>query len=324
MTAANRSTASIEATSDRELVGIRVFDAPPSLVFRAWTDPERVGRWWGPRGFTTTTYAMDVRPGGVWRFTMHGPDGVDYPNKITYVEVDEPRRIVYDHGGEEVGDPVHFRATVTFEDFGGKTRLTKRMVFPTAEARDHVVEKYGADEGLVQNLDRLGEYARELADAPESALSLTLRGDREIVLRRSFDAPRRLVFEALTRPEHVARWWGCAGSTLTVREMDVRVGGAWRFVLRTPDGSEHPFRGVYREIVPPERVVQTFVYDVPGIRDHEAVETLTLAEDGGRTTLTVVVLHDSKESRDGHAGSGMERGAAESYDRLAALLAAMA
>jgi uncharacterized protein YndB with AHSA1/START domain len=335
MTAANRdsgadaargslATMSPEpATADRELVATRVFDAPRALVFRAWTDPAQIGQWWGPRGFTTSTYAMDVSPGGVWRFCMHGPDGVDYENRITYLEVVEPERIVYDHDGGDDSEPVQFRATVTFEDQGGKTRLTMRMTFPTAEARDFTVEKYGAAEGLTQTLDRLGEHASKLASPRPDALKVTLPSDREILLTRVFDAPRRLVFEACTRPEHVVRWWGPHGSRLIVCEMDFRPGGSWRFVLRTADGKESPFKGVYREVVPPERVVSTFIYDVEFIRDFPALETITFEEHDGKTTLRINVLHDSKEARDGHVGSGMEAGAGQSYDRLAEFLKTM-
>ena len=160
----------------------------------------------------------------------------------------------------------------------------------------------------------------DLAASKRSALTVTLPSDREITLTRSFDAPRRLVFEAITRPEHVARWWGPLGSSLTVCEMDFRPGGSWRMVVRSPNGQEHPFKGEYREIVPPRRVVQTFIYDVEGIRDHVAVETLTLDEHDGRTTLSVTVLYDSKEARDAQLRSGMEAGAGQSYDRLAELL----
>ena len=143
---------------DREIVATRLLDAPRALVFKAWTDPEHIGQWWGPKGFTTTTYKMDAKPGGVWRFVMHGPDGVDYQNKITYLEIVEPERLVYEHGGDEDVEPVSFRVTVTFEEFAGKTRLTVRMLFPSAKARDFTVEKYGAAEGLGQTLDRLGAY----------------------------------------------------------------------------------------------------------------------------------------------------------------------
>jgi uncharacterized protein YndB with AHSA1/START domain len=156
------------------------------------------------------------------------------------------------------------------------------------------------------------------------ALTVTLPSDREIAMTRVFDAPRRLVFEACSRPEHVARWWGPRGSTLTVCEMDFRPGGAWRFVLRGEDGRDHPFKGVYREVVPPERVVATFIYDVDFIRDSPALETVTFEEHDGRTTLRINVLHQSKEARDGHLHSGMESGANQSYDRLAEFLRTMA
>ena len=155
-------------------------------------------------------------------------------------------------------------------------------------------------------------------------LMVTTPSDREIVLSRTFDAPRRLVWEAMTRPEHVARWWGPRWITLTTCEIDLRPGGAWRFVFRSPDGGEHTFKGVYREITPHERTVQTFVYDVDLIRDHPALETMALDEQDGMTTLTITILHDTKESRDGHLNSGMESGAGESYDRLAEYLKTMA
>ncbi|HVK19492.1 MAG TPA: SRPBCC family protein [Fimbriiglobus sp.] len=146
------------ATSDREIVQSRVYDAPRELVFAAWTDPKHVTHWWGPRGFTTTTHEMDVRPGGVWRFVMHGPDGTDYKNRIIYLEVAPPERLAYKHAGEEDTEGVKFHTTVTFADRGGKTELTMRMVFETAAERNHVVEKYGAVEGGKQTLERLAEF----------------------------------------------------------------------------------------------------------------------------------------------------------------------
>jgi uncharacterized protein YndB with AHSA1/START domain len=110
-------------TSDREIVVSRVFDAPRELVFDAWTDPEQVVQWWGPHGFTTTIQEMDVRPGGVWRFVMHSSDGTDYDNKVVFVEVVKPERLVYDHGGGEESDIQQFHVTVTFVEEDGKTRL---------------------------------------------------------------------------------------------------------------------------------------------------------------------------------------------------------
>lgn len=153
---------STSAQSDREVVLSRVYDAPRELVFLAWTDPKHVSQWWGPRGFTTTTHEIEVKPGGVWRFIMHGPDGTDYPNKIVYLEVVKPERLVYKHTGDDDADPVRFHVTVTFAEVGGKTTLTMRSVFETARERDEVVEKCGAIEGGKQHLERLGEYVAKM------------------------------------------------------------------------------------------------------------------------------------------------------------------
>ena len=149
---------------DREVAATRIFDAPRDLVWKVWTEPEHVARWWGPNGFTTTTERMEVKPGGVWRFVMHGPDGRDYQNRISYDEVVPPERLVYRHGGdggepEDRGlEPISFRVTVSFTEVGRKTRVDMRMVFPSPQARDHVVKTHGAMEGLDQHLERLETY----------------------------------------------------------------------------------------------------------------------------------------------------------------------
>ena len=144
--------------ADREIVMTRVFDAPRELVFEAWTDPEQVVQWWGPFGFTTTIHEMEVRPGGVWRFVMHGPDGTDYDNHVVFDEVVKPERLVYRHGGGEENDIKEFRVTVNFdEDAGGKTRLTLRLVAESPAERDRMVE-FGALEGGKQTLERLAEH----------------------------------------------------------------------------------------------------------------------------------------------------------------------
>ncbi len=143
---------------DRELVAKRVFNAPRAVVFKMWSTPTHLGQWWGPKGFTTTTYNMDFKTGGEWRYCMHGPDGVDYQNTITYLKVVEPEFIAYKLGGGKKGDSVTLEAEVTFADEGSKTHLTMRMTFPSADVRDHVVKTYGAKEGLDQTLGRLEEH----------------------------------------------------------------------------------------------------------------------------------------------------------------------
>ena len=149
-------------------------------------------------------------------------------------------------------------------------------------------------------------------------LKVTTPSDREIVLTRVFDAPRHLVFDAFCKPELLKRWFGPRGWSLVVCEVDLRVGGGFRFVLRGPDGTEMGMRGVYREIVPPERSVHMESFDdYPG----ESQVTAVFVEQGGKTTLTATVLYPSREVRDAVIQSGMEHGAAESYDKLAELLA---
>ncbi len=155
-----------------------------------------------------------------------------------------------------------------------------------------------------------------------STLSVTTPADREIQLVREFDYGRELVFEAMSKPEHLRHWWGQAGSTLVTCEMDFRPGGAWRFVERDKDGQEWGFRGEVREIVPPEKIVQTFEFE--GMPGHVSVETMRLEDLGGRTRVTVQSVFDSQEDRDGMLSSGMESGAAESYNRLEAYLQELA
>lgn len=319
---AERRNSLVTEPGEREIFMTRVFDAPRHLVFRAWAEPEQVKRWLGPRTFTTPFCEIDFRPGGHFRYCMRSPEGREYWGRGVYREIVAPERIVYadsftdeqgnvvpaSHYGLPPDTPLETVVTVTFAEEGGKTKLTLR----------HVGIGGAAEGGWSESLERL---AAELAeDVARSRLTLVAEpAQPTIVMTRVFDAPRRLVFEAYTKPEHLKRWWGPRGYTLPVCDMDFRPGGAWRFVQRGPDGAEYGFRGVYREIVPPERLVYTFEFD--GMPGHVSLETLTFDEHDGRTTLTTTALFDSIEDRDGMLKSGMEAGAAESMDRLAELLA---
>ena len=150
--------------------------------------------------------------------------------------------------------------------------------------------------------------------ASSGTATVTLPTDEQILITREFDAPRHLVYRAWTTPELIKRWWsGNRGETLTA-EIDLRVGGSWRCVMVTDDGFEVAFHGEYREIVPNERIVSTEVYE--GMPEEKAVNTVTFGETGGRTTLTILVQHASKEARDAHIESGMETGMQEGMDLL--------
>lgn len=153
-----------------------------------------------------------------------------------------------------------------------------------------------------------------MGGSSSSKLTVSTPSDREIVMTRVFDAPRDLVFEAHSSCEHLSNWWGPRRYEIAGCEVDFRPGGTWRIVHRDAEGGEYGFRGEYREIVPPERIVWTFEFE--GMPGHVSVETMTLEEHDGKTTFTSTSVFDSAEDRDGMLESGMESGAAETMDRL--------
>src|SRR3954469_14553537 len=173
MSATGRGAPAQSATADREIVISRVISAPRELVFEAFTEVQHLSRWWGPDGFTTTTRAFEFRVGGEWDFVMHGPDGTDYQEWITWREIVPPERIALLHG-EYRDDPNAFESVLGFEPAGGQTRIVVRTVFPTKELRDEAVEKYHAIEGGEQTLRNPAAYVGRLtrtATTPNGAES---------------------------------------------------------------------------------------------------------------------------------------------------------
>jgi uncharacterized protein YndB with AHSA1/START domain len=311
---------------DREIVAERMIDAPPEIVFKILTEKEHIAEWWGPRGFTTTTQSMEVRPGGVWRFCMHGPDGRDYENRITYLEVDAPRKLVYKHGGGKDVEPVSFQVTITLEPKGAQTRMLWRMEFPSAKARDFVTGEYGADKGLTETLTRMQEHL-----VGEAALG----GPFEI--SRTFRAPRERVFRAWTEAAELARWFGPKGYTVVKNAHDFRVGGTYLYALRDPEGKEMWGKWVYREISPPRRLVFVTSFSDPqgGITRHpmsptwprELLSTITFSEqEGGKATMVTVrwAPLNPDEAERGTFAQGkdsMKQGWGGTMDQLEAYLA---
>jgi len=152
---------SATTAAPQEIVITRRYRAPIDTVWEAWTSPERLAAWWGPTGFTTTTTHFELTPGGQWIHTMHGPDGVDYPNVITYRDIVPGRRLVYEQTGGRAGEtPIDFRSTVVFERDEAGTRLTLRMQVASAESRRRAIEEFGAYEGGIETLDRLADFLR--------------------------------------------------------------------------------------------------------------------------------------------------------------------
>lgn len=157
MTATGRDAQAPSATADREIVITRLINAPRELVFEAFTDVRHLSQWWGPEGFSTTTRNFEFRTGGEWDFVMHGPDGTDYQEWISWTDIVPPERIAMLHG-ESPGDPNAFESVLTFTPEGDATRIEMRTLFPTAELRDEAVEKYHAIEGGQQTLGKLADY----------------------------------------------------------------------------------------------------------------------------------------------------------------------
>jgi uncharacterized protein YndB with AHSA1/START domain len=330
------ATASSTASSpDREIVLSRVFAAPRELVWKAFTDSGQLAHWWGPRGFTTRTHRMDVKPGGAWRFVMIGPDGREYENLITYLEVAAPERLRYKHGGDKDVEPVNFEVTVTFAKEDGaadRTRVTMRSVFPSKNARDFVAREYNAIEGGKQTLARLAEQLG--GGAASSADPL----DRPFVVTRVFKAPRQLVWDAWTQREHLMRWMGPKGTTIAHATLDLRPGGLFHYGMQAPDGKLMWGKWVFREIAPPDRlvVVVSFSDEQAGITRHplaadwplETLSTVTFAEHagiGGGTTVVLqwLPLNATETERRLFAAShaGMEQGWGGTMEQLAAYLA---
>jgi uncharacterized protein YndB with AHSA1/START domain len=157
MSATERGAPTPSATTDREIVVARFIEAPRELVFEAFTEVRHLSHWWGPDGFSTTTRSFEFRVGGAWDFVMHGPDGTDYPEWITWTEITAPERIALLHG-ESRDDPDAFESVVTFQPVGAGTRIELRTVFATREQRDEAVEQYHAVEGGRQTLANLAAY----------------------------------------------------------------------------------------------------------------------------------------------------------------------
>jgi len=296
--------------SDRAIVLTRVFNAPRALVFSAFTDAEHIGKWWGPNGFTTTTESIDIRPGGEWRFVMHGPDGTDYPTRIVYRLIESPDRLVYVHL-DEAGNEV-FETTATFADHKGRTHLTFRLLLPSKEARDFVVREHRAIEGGEQTLAKLAEHVEYQPVHVDAS-------DRELITTRLFNAPRSLVYQAWSDPEHLVKWWGPNGFTTTIQEMDLRPGGVWSLTMHGPDGTNYPNRSIFGEVVAGERIT----YSHSGARKggpaarFEAMVTFGDEADG-KTRVTLRMVFPSAADRDAVIQAyGAAEGAKQTLNRLA-------
>ena len=302
--------------TDCEFMSSRVVSAPRELVFKAFTDPKHLIHWWGPKGFLNTFVECNPQPGGQWRFIMHGPDGQDYKNESVFVEV-SPERVVLQH----LSSP-RFQLTASFNDESGKTKVSWRMRFETAEECARV--KTYALPANEQNFDKL-----------EAELTKMTAGESTAVFSRTFDAPRDLVWKAWTERDRLMEWFGPKGFTMSVAKLDFRPGGTFHYSLRAANGHEMWGKFVYREIVAPQRIVlvNSFSNAAGELTRHpmaatwplEMLSTTTLAQHEGKTILTIrwEPLNANAEERKTFAGAheGMKQGWNGTFDQLAAYLA---
>lgn len=326
------SSAAVES-DDREIVISRVVDAPRALVFRAFTDVGNLPSWWGPFGFSTTIHEHQARPGGSWRFTMHGPDGTDYQNVIRYHDVEEGRRLLFHHGSGEPSD-AGFEVEITFVDEWAGTRVTLRQTHPTA-ARAAEISTFAIDGGE-QTMTRLQGYLGTLRERwPGDLLEGVEPGTEQddFVLLRVVDAPRELVFRALTESEHLTRWFGPADMGLRVVSNRLRPGGMLRYAMKP--GPEESFgRLVYRRVHAPDQLAYVVSFTDAGgepIRHPlaatwplEVLALVTLTAHGERTLLSTrsMPIHaDEAERATFRAGhDGMVKGFSGTYAQLDAYL----
>lgn len=268
--------------SKNEITSARVFHYTPHQVFSAWADPQLLAQWWGPKGFTSTFEEFDFTNGGRWKFTMHGPDGTDYYNFNRFIEILQPLRIVFEHI-----EPVHtFRATVLFEKMGESTRLIFRMLFDSAgeyqKVKDFIV---AANE---ENFDRL-ELVLKNIKQNNMPVNSDNTANRELSISRLLNAPRELVWEVWTHPEHIQHWWGPSGFKNSISKMDVKPEGEWEFVMHGPDGTDYKNKHIYKEIKKPEKIVMEHVTG-PKFR-----MTVTFEKKGDQTLVTIHSVFESAE-----------------------------
>lgn len=260
--------------SSNEITITRVYDAPIADVWEAWTDPDQVAQWWGPRGFTLTTHHKDLRVGGTWKYTMHGPDGADYPNTTVYLEIEPQAKLVYDHGAND-NQPPMFRVTVLFSESGGQTTMRMTMALPTPEAAA-ATRKFVKQAGGNATWDRLAEY-----------LARQLQGAEQFVIARSFEAPIEVVFEMWTDPAHLSQWLPPTGFSMEFLRADIRPGGRTFWKMTDNATTTMYGRTEYLDVERPHRIVYTQQF-----RDEHDTRVLRHphAELWPATMLTTVLL----------------------------------
>ncbi len=309
----------------------RTFKAPPEKLWTLWTTKEGVESWWGPEGFTTTVHRLDLRPGGAFEYEMTAVGaeqiaalrGLGIPlttaARNVYAEVVPVRRLVLRTRVDFVPGVTPYEVTmaVEFRAVRGGTKV----VFTSTKMHSAQFNELSR-QGQAEQFDKLARLVARGGEpeAAKRATETTLKGDRELLISRVFDAPRKRVFQAHVDPKSLEAWWGPRGYATKVHTWDVRPGGAWRIVQHDLEGREHAFRGRFHEVVPPERLSWSFEYE--GTPGHVLTQTMRFEElRGGRTQLRIHVVYANPEDRDAMLASGMEWGMRQGHERLDEYLA---
>ncbi len=312
-----------EKNKSNEIKITRIYDAPVKTVWEAWTDPEQAAKWWGPRGFTITTHSKDLKVGGHWAYTMHGPDGTDYPNKAIYHVVEEHSKLVYDHGGNDDRPPL-FRVTVLFSEMKGKTKMEMSMALPTPEAAEET-KKFIKKAGGNATWDRLAEYLEK-----ESS------GKEKFVINRSFNTSQETMFKMWTDPKHFSKWLAPTGFEMKFLRSDIEPGGSTFYLMTNNKDTTMYGRASYLKIQKPDTLIYTqqFCDEKENISRHPhaptwpetMLTTVKLTEEGPdqtRVTVTWEVYGNFTPEELQcfiNARAGMTMGWTGSFDKLEALL----
>ena len=301
----------------------RIFDAPCSRLWMAWTAPELLKKWRGPKYFTSPFCRLDLSVGGKYLFSIRDQDGKDYWTTGVYLQIMPESRLVYTdsfadengnivppaHYGMSVNMPMEMIVTAAFDDIGGRTKMTlSQDGFPEGD------EIGFARAGWQQSFDKLEELTTGVKHTEITAEP----GKPELFVNHVFNAPLAKVYKVYTDPAVIPKWWGPERLTTKIEKLELYPGGAWRFVQKDRDGKECAFHGYYHEVMSNKRLVSTF--ESEGNPGHVILQTVTFEENKGKTKITEQGVFKSVADRDNMIKAGMDEGVYESSDRFSRLL----
>ena len=325
----------------------RIFDAPREMVWKAWTDPQLFMRWWGPRGFISPVCKIDLRVGGKYLYCARGSDGKEFWTTGIYREIAPPSLLVMTNSfadekgdvvpsinyGMSAGIPLEMVVTVRLQEIENKTK-TKLILTHSGISKMSAAERSDTELGWNQSLEKLAVALGNAKGNRRQSVTATLTestrprtvflaepGKQEVTITREFDSPRELVFKAYTDASLYVKWPGPRGYSTKLEKFEPKSGGSWRYVQKDPSGNKYAFHGVYHEVLPPERLIDTFEFEGLPERGHVSLETTRFEKlPDRRTRLIIHSVFQSVADRDGMVASGMEGGVNDSMERLAEVL----